>query len=218
MKVKLRYIILFILNLLFCRVYSQDTDGGKFNLNDSLPGFDQIIRVDSLYDFTKNLHFEPDIRTQLNNLSDSSMEYQRMYRLFGTYEDFKRKFLALKIKEMPDLGLPKASPGLPKLLDESYVGSLGFALTSPISFFYYNMSREEMNKRRLIELQERDKIQRKIETKYNRQNVSNWTGLKEPELLEFMYFCNFNDAFLLQANEWDIFIAVKAKLTEFKKK
>ena len=149
--------------------------------------------------------------------SSNTSEYDKMYRLFGTYNDFKYKFLTLELKnEMPDIGLPKAKPGTPQLLDPNFIGSLGFLLNSPISFFYYNMSKEEISKRKLYEIHAYEPIRRKINAKYNAENIKHWTGLEGEELTQFVLYCHFDDSYLENVAEYELIDSVLIKLKEFK--
>jgi len=142
--------------------------------------------------------------------------YTDSAKLPVSYLEFQHKFLALKIKdETIDIGLPKAKPGKPKLLDENYIGSLGFALTSPVSFFYYNFSKAERSKRRAYELRHEKEQYAVIDRKINRHKIEYWTGLKEEKLDKFILFCNFSFDYMLYSNEYDIILKVKERLEEF---
>lgn len=144
-------------------------------------------------------------------------EMKRLKRLFGSYNDFKGKFLALQIKDnIPDIGLPKAKAGTPQLLDPNYIGSIGFLFTSPISFFYYNNSKQEISKRKLYALNAYEPCRRAIDSKYNAEKVKNWTGLEGEKLTEFVLFCHFEDDYLLQTSEYELIKNILIKLEEFK--
>jgi hypothetical protein len=134
----------------------------------------------------------------------------------GSYSDFKRKVVDLDLKEKElKLGLPTVKPGLPVYLDKNKVKSLGFALNSPISFLYYNLSKEEQSRRRVIELEAEEKDLKLIDKKYNYAMISLWSGLKGEELNEFILFCNFSNEYLIGSNDYEIIKNVKAKYAEF---
>jgi hypothetical protein len=144
-------------------------------------------------------------------------EEKQLQNLLGSYPDFKRKFLALEFKDpMLDLHLPKAKGGTPKMLDPNFINSLGFLINSPISFFYCNFSKEEQSLRKAYALNADMPNRRCIDAKYNKEKVQLWTGLKDKELTKFVMFCNFDDAYLLRANEYDLIDNILKKLTEFK--
>ena len=48
-----------------------------------------------------------------------------------------------------------------------------------------------------------------INSKFNKRNVGELTGLKGEELVEFMDYCNLPEEFLLNASEYDILDTVK---------
>jgi len=147
------------------------------------------------------------------------LELPRDTLLFSlSFEEFKKRFLELRIAEtIPDLRLPPPSPGLPKLLDEHYLASLGFALNHPISFFYYNFNKKEQSKRKLIYLNHEDLKYASACKKYNPKKVQEWTGLKDARLERFMTYCNFSSDYILATNEYDIILLVMKKLDEFNK-
>ena len=158
---------------------------------------------------------------QLNQspLDGYRLELPRDTLLFSlSFEEFKKRFLELRIAEtIPDLRLPAPSPGLPKLLDEHYLASLGFALNHPISFFYYNFNKKEQSKRKLIYLNHEDLKYASACKKYNPKKVQEWTGLKDARLERFMTYCNFSSDYILATNEYDIILLVMKKLDEFNK-
>jgi hypothetical protein len=138
----------------------------------------------------------------------------------GTYKDFKRNFLTIKPKDelVIDLGLPEIKPGLPRLLDDDYVKSAGFAISSPISFLYYNFNEKEKSKRKIYKLMYEAPTTYEIEKKFNRDKVGIWTGLKDFELNEFIVYCDFDRNYLLNATEFDIITKTQEKLKEFQDK
>ncbi len=146
-----------------------------------------------------------------NHLKDSA-------NLPSNYADFKRRFLALKLNNEPiDIGLPKAKPGIPKLLDDNYIKSFWFAINSPISFLYYNFSKVERSRRKAYELRYEKDQYAVIDSKINRHKIQYWTGLKENDLDNFILYCDFSFNYLLSVDEYDLILKVKEKLQDFKK-
>ncbi len=146
----------------------------------------------------------------------SREEYIRLANILGNYTVFKWNFLEIRLNnEVPDIGLPKARPGIPQLLDDKYLSSPLFAIFNPIDFFYFNFNRHEISKRKAYRLEAYAPIQRKIDAKYNRQNIEKWTGLKNDKLTKFVLFCNFDNNFLSQVNEYDLMVTINQKLQEF---
>ena len=206
-------------------LYSQFLSGQEINkavLRQS-PSKTNNFEINALLDSLSFFRLNPDlIKSNFDLLNADSAykrpsESKRMQKLLGSYSDFKRKFLALNIKDnMPDLHLPKAKSGTPKLLDPDFIGSAAFLLHSPISFFYYNFSKEEQSQRKLYAINAYDPNRRYIDAKYNKDKVQLWTGLKDEELTKFVLFCNFDDSFLLNCSEYDLIDKVLKKLSDFK--
>jgi hypothetical protein len=139
-------------------------------------------------------------------------------KLPATYEEFKIKFLALKLNNEPvDIGLPKVKQGIPPLLDQKYIKSLGFALNSPISFFYYNFSKVERSRRKAYELRNEREQYAIIDSKINRLKMQHWTGLKDQELDKFILYCDFSFNYMLTTKEYDLILKVKEKLEDYKR-
>ncbi len=138
----------------------------------------------------------------------------------GTYEQFKQKVLSLKLpKTQTDVlreSLQKICREVAqeveynRKMDQLTQG--GNLLSVPI------LTPEEIEMLKLKVILEKEKIQKVIAEKYNRNIVGELTGLKHDELTEFMVFCNFSEEFLLESNQYDILIKVLEKLEEFKKK
>jgi hypothetical protein len=205
---------------------------GKINTYTNNSGFFQIncIKQDTLffvgigYD-TKTMVINDSILSKAQNLI--LLLDPEIYELkevtingLGTYKDFKRNFLTIKPKDelVIDLGLPEIKPGIPRLLDDNYVKSAGFAIFSPISFLYYNLNEKEKSKRKIYKLMYEAPMTYEIEKKYNRDKVGLWTGLTDFELNEFIVFCDFDRNYLLQATELDIITKTQEKLKEFQVK
>ncbi len=172
-----------------------------------------FIFFDNNFDYlkTNNTIKNPEI---IHNGPD---ENKRLQKVLGNYPNFKKKFLALDIKDnVPDLHLPKAKGGTPKMLNPDFIGSLGFLINSPISFFYYNFSKEEQSRRKFYALNADLPNRRCIDAKYNKEKVQLWTGLKDEELTEFVLYCDFDDSFLSKASEYDLIEKVLKKLADFK--
>ena len=107
-------------------------------------------------------------------------------------------------------------PGIPhydgqRNLDAPLIGS-------PISFFYSKFSKREKSKRKLIQLKKQDAINKIIDSKYNKEIVSNLTGLKDEKLNEFMKFCDFDKQYLLKNIDYNIYIKIMKNFKKFKSK
>lgn len=133
---------------------------------------------------------------------------------YSNYTEFKKHFLALKVENseyaIPGITL-KERTTIHNMESEKYVKSLGFALSSPISALYYNLSRHEKNIRKYYQLENEKWQQYAIEKKYNRTIVAKLTGLNDEKLTFFMAWCNFSRDYLLIATEYEISTKIKEK-------
>ena len=143
----------------------------------------------------------------------------RVYSL-GTYEQFKQKVLALK---MPETRTDKLRKYLHEIsrkvgkeikyqqeMDKLAQGKL-VLFSAPI------LTPEEIAMIKLKKIIEKEKIQKIIYEKFNREIVADVTGLKSDELTEFMVFCNFSEKYLLKTNQYDIIVRVLDKFEVYKK-
>lgn len=135
-----------------------------------------------------------------------------------SYEQFKRDFLQIELEEKRKIqGLPEGKPiDIPILLDTNYIHSDAFLVFHPLSYLYYNFSKEEKSKRKVFYLERREGEQIIIDRKYNRNLVHKITGLEGDELTNFIGFCNFSHQFLLYATELDIVNKINEKFSAFK--
>ncbi|MCK4662377.1 MAG: hypothetical protein KAT68_05900 [Bacteroidales bacterium] len=132
---------------------------------------------------------------------------------YMNYEDFKQAFLNMEIKdETIDLHLPDLT-GFGKPVPKS---EFGLAVSSPITFFYNQFSKEGKELRKYAEIIKRDNYQKHIIIKYNKEIISLITGLKDDEeIMEFIEFCDFSDEFIKQSIDYDIYLAIKNCYRDF---
>jgi len=176
-----------------------------------------IIRFSSLG--MKNLFFEISdekfIRYQSICLNPDTFLLNEITALpFSNFKELEHQFLAIKLKDneyfIPGVTL-KTRTTVHNLNDEKYIRSLGFALSSPISALYYNLSRYEKNIRKYYQL-ENDKWQQyEIDRKYNKTVVTSVTGLKNDKVIKFMIWCGFSKEYLLQVTDYELAIEIKEK-------
>lgn len=149
-------------------------------------------------------------------LNQKSYEIQSVeIRPWKTYQDFKNKFISLELDDPREKVHPLIWEGLPpKPLDlEPEPPSIG----SPVSFLYDIFSGNRKQRAKYNEILSKETKQRKIRSKYNKEIVSNLTGLKGEELKQFMDFCNFTDKELLNRKAYDILKEVKLKYSVYKR-
>lgn len=124
---------------------------------------------------------------------------------------FKQDILDLKIplEAKPNVVIPGAYVGPGKDVNAR------FALGSPVSAIQNLFSKEAKELRKYREVVKDYPKVKTINEKYNMEIVKEITGLKDEKLNEFMLFCKMPDEFILQANEYEIILAVNDCYKEF---
>jgi hypothetical protein len=134
---------------------------------------------------------------------------------WGTYADFKNRFMNLDINSPKEKIHPLLWEDLPQKPDKPKVSEPG--INSPVSMIYNMFSEEAKERRKYRELLKKQRRAEKIRSKFNRDHVSSLTGLKGNKLDRFMEFCNFSDAYILETREYFILERVKKKYRQFMK-
>ncbi|KXB08902.1 hypothetical protein AKJ55_00240 [candidate division MSBL1 archaeon SCGC-AAA382M17] len=147
---------------------------------------------------------------------------ERIYKIskveitpWGTYEDFKKRFLNLDIKTPREKVHPLVWEDLPEKPEK--IEPVEPGITSPISLIYNIFSKEGKAKRKYQKLQKKEAREKKIQSKFNREIVGNLTGLEGEKLDRFMEFCNFTDEYILNTKKYFILKRVKLKYKQFMK-
>ncbi len=133
-----------------------------------------------------------------------------------TYRDFKNKFISLELDDSRKKVHPLIWEGLPRKPIDAEPEEPG--ILNPVSFLYDLFSGDREERTKYNEILSRETKQRRIRSKYNKEIVSNLTGLKGEELEKFMDFCNFTEQELLNRKAYEILEEVKQKYKVFKKK
>ena len=135
-------------------------------------------------------------------------------RPWKTYEDFKKKFMSLKIDDPREDVHPLLWQDMPtKPLDPVPHHP---TIMNPVSFFYEVFSGERKARMKYNEILSKETKKRKIRSKFNEEIVGDLTGLEGKQLEEFIDFCNFTDEQLLEMNEYEVLQQVKRKYQLFK--
>ena len=89
------------------------------------------------------------------------------------------------------------------------------AIGSPISFLYSKFNKHEKTKRLFYEMQGYGDEVQLVPLKYNREIVSQITGLSGKDLMEFMVFCRFSYYDLVRWDSSEIIAAIRYKFSEY---
>lgn len=93
----------------------------------------------------------------------------------------------------------------------------GVKIDGPISALYDAFSKEGKSKRKYAELVKEDNLHDRLEKRFNKELVSSITGFKGDTVEDFMKFCRFGTSFILNATEYDFYLAIKKRLEQYKK-
>jgi hypothetical protein len=102
----------------------------------------------------------------------------------------------------------KYSKGNYNLLSNTPMGS-------PITYFYEKYNKKHKNIMLAKELNQLQDEVDKVPAKYNRELVSNITGLKDDELLNFMMYCRFSYYDIIKMTPEQIIMAIRVKFSDY---
>jgi len=114
-----------------------------------------------------------------------------------SYEGFKKDIVTLELpdyyKRAEEVQLSEWQKANAVYKDGGNIMSLGGGVTmSPISFLYDKYSHKGKMGRLYNEMLDYEDEMERIQQKYNREIVSELTGLQGDELVDFMMYCRFN--------------------------
>ena len=146
-----------------------------------------------------------------------------VFALPATYEDFKREFVSTNLSDfykrlegtvLSDADRIQYNSRTGGLLD-LIPGEVGKAVSHPISYFYEKFARKPKMDRLYAEMIENQKEVDNLPAKYNRELVTELTGLEGEELLDFMTFCKFSYYDLVRWTPDYIMAQVKKKFGDY---
>ena len=129
-----------------------------------------------------------------------ALQEVRIFEWGATYGDFKEAITEMSNQQTlgESMGLPRQDPDyIPYDMDEETLKSAGFLLTSPISYFYHNFSKQARSARKVYWLkkdQEKHDLFNEITGRENISSVIGLTGIELQEFLAFLYekmVCDF---------------------------
>jgi len=129
------------------------------------------------------------------------LQEARIFEWGSTYADFREAMIRMPKQQTlgESLQLPTQDPDyVPLEMDPDAVKSPALLVTSPISYFYYNFSKEAKSARKVFWLKKNSQKIERFEELIGSENLSSITGLRGQELMEFQAFfyeqmkCDFN--------------------------
>ena len=130
-----------------------------------------------------------------------TLQEARIFKWGSTYGDFREAIIDMSGRQTmgESMGLPRQDPDyIPYDMNEDVIKSVGFLITSPISYFYHNFSQHARSARKVYWLNKNQEKRKVFEEILRSENISSITGLTGIDLQEFLAFlnerliCNFN--------------------------
>ena len=141
------------------------------------------------------------------------------YGLNPSYEGFKRDVATVKLpdsyKNIDDVHLSKEERRNATYTEEAPNILKNTKLASPITWLYSTFNKKEKMRRLYYEMEGYGEEVQQVQLKYNRELVSEITGLQEPELLDFMVYCHFSYYDLIRWSREKIIDEVRTKFYEY---
>jgi hypothetical protein len=129
------------------------------------------------------------------------LQEARIFEWGSTYGDFRNAVIQMPKQQTlgEAMGLPRQDPDyVPLEMDPEAIKSPALLIKSPLTYFYYNFSKEAKSARKVFWLKKnRQKIEQ-FERIVGGENLASITGLYGEELMEFQAFlyekmeCDFN--------------------------
>ncbi len=141
----------------------------------------------------------------------------------GTYGQFRQEFVNLdKPKTKTELLTEKITDWSKKAAAEGYEKYQQNKLHDGVTLVSVPIrTPEEKERIALARIMEKENLRNRIYQKFNPEVIKNVTGITEDhEIIEFMVFCDFDDQYVLDVNEYTLMeqIALRYKLFMKKKK
>lgn len=130
----------------------------------------------------------------------------------GTYKEFEYKVVHLKL---PEIKLHPQIEGIIKHVDFPLV--MKPTITSPASLIYSLFSKDAKSIKKYLKLTEHQEEVDEVRERYNEDVIYNLTGLTGLEAQGFMKFCNFQDAYILSIDDYNLYSEVLLRFESYKK-
>lgn len=174
---------------------------GQGDMTDSMGIFSIYVRSTDKLSFYNISFHDTTVFVYASRSGIHVLMRRRVYDLPGamifswgsTYQEFLAEVERQGVPEAmgEKLGLPRQDPGvIPFDMDEEKLKSAGFAVSSPVSFLYYNLSKREKGARRAFRLQKDQELIDRFNRVMGPANLQHVTGLMGDALEKFMIFLN----------------------------
>lgn len=156
------------------------------HINDTL-----LIRNIAYYDTLVPvylLHLERSIHLKRKRYQ---LQEARIFEWGSTYSDFRKAIVHMPNRQTlgESMGLPRQDPDyVPLEMDEQAVKSAAHLISSPVSFFYQNFSKEAKRTRKAYWFKKNLPKKEHFDQLVSKENLSEITGLSGDDLMEFQAF------------------------------
>ncbi len=121
------------------------------------------------------------------------LQEAKIFQWGSSYVDFKEAVVKMPIQETlgESMGLPRQDPNyIPFDMNEEALNSFGFLITSPVSYFYHNFSKQARSARKVYWLQRNEAQYKVFHEILDSENISSITGLTGADLQKFLTYLN----------------------------
>jgi len=178
-------------------VINMNTHQGS--VSDSLGIFDLPVHINDTLLIRNIAYYDTLVPVYLLHLERSIILRSKRYhlqeaRIFewgSTYADFKKAIIQMPNQQTlgESMGLPRQDPEyVPSEMDEKQIKSAGYLLSSPVSFFYQNFSKEAKRTRKAYWFKKNLPKKEHFDELVSKENLAGITGLNGQELMEFQAF------------------------------
>lgn len=209
-------------------VYNLSTQ--KFTFTDENGRFTIALSVNDTLIFSKSVYRQLVVSVNqkvYNNYDDFFLYYKatmlkevRIYGLNPSYEGFKNDIVNLQLPDYyqraQDVKLSEFEIANATFKPDGNLLSLGGKMTtSPITFLYDKYSRKSKMQKLYNEMVSYEEEVNRVQEKYNREIVSELTGLTGNDLVDFMMYCRFSYYDLVRWDSEKIKSLIKSKFFDY---
>lgn len=209
-------------------VYNANTK--KFAFTDANGRFTINLSINDTLVLSKSIYRQLVVvinQNVYNNYDDFFLYYKatmlkevRIIGLNPSYEGFKKDIVEMELpeyyKRAQDVELTDFQKANATFKPDGNLLSLGGKVTtSPITYLYDKFSRRSKMERLYNEMSSYEEEVDRVQDKYNREIVSELTGLTGEELLSFMMYCRFSYYDLVRWDSEKIKAQIKNKFYDY---
>lgn len=153
--------------------------------------------------------------------AEIQLEEVEVTNLPASESEFRKRLVEMPMQSNGNFIPFGVTPGkpmgvIPKNYDSKANNSLGYAISKPISFLQKKLSKHHKAKVKYYETIAAEGKNISNDRKYNRELVSELTGLKEDELTKFMNFIYIDESFISRSTEYDIALRILSEFENYK--